>query len=241
MNASEIPLYQIVMLVGGSILFLLAAGLLVYCIVKKRPTKPVLVMLPLAILMIGFPSIKHFKGPGFEFETAFNTVETSVRALEDDPTNGQARSDLEAALSKIETQVDVETASAATAETIARGHEALGQSERAFDWATAAVAKAPQAQSARVVLERVRVSRALPTDASQPLTPAARSNLTSAARELSRSTDLSPITRFTLARAQLALGQTNAAETNLNLAVRANTNLLKMDPRMTRMLIPPPR
>jgi RsiW-degrading membrane proteinase PrsW (M82 family) len=52
---------QVAMLVGGSLLFVVALGLLIYCIVTRRSFKAVPFLFLVAIIMIGFPSITHFK------------------------------------------------------------------------------------------------------------------------------------------------------------------------------------
>ena len=235
MKISELAPFQVAMLLCGIVLFALAVGLIVFLTYKKRSTKPALVMLPLAILMIGFPSIQSFKGPGFEVTVAVRTVEEKARAVEENPQNENAKRDLAEALARLEANVSKESASAAAAESIAEGHEALGHSDRAIEWANVAVQKNPNSATARVVLDRARVSKLAPADLSTPLTPAARSNLTSATAQLSRHTNLTPAARINLGRAQLILGQTNAARTNVQQAVRANTNLV-VNPEILRRL-----
>ncbi len=235
MTASQIAPYQLVMLIGGVVLFLVAVGLLLFFVVKKRSTKPALVLLLFAIVMIGFPAIKSFKGLGFEMEIAVNLVQKKTTELEKNPDDPTIKEELRADLDKLEANVTTNTASAEVAETIARGHEALGNSERAIKWASTALAKAPNSQTARVVLDRAKVTRLLPPDLSPPPTPAARSNLASAATQLSAHSSLTPEARFTLGKAQLALGQTNAARTNFEQAVRANSNLF-INPTLLRQL-----
>jgi len=56
------------MLAGGILLLVITLGLLVYCVMKRRSYKGLLVIFPLAIIMIGYPSIKSFKIPGAEVE-----------------------------------------------------------------------------------------------------------------------------------------------------------------------------
>ncbi len=50
-------------------LFVVGLGLLVFCVVKGRPYRPLLAIFALAIIMIGFPSISHLQTPAFEFDT----------------------------------------------------------------------------------------------------------------------------------------------------------------------------
>jgi hypothetical protein len=233
MNSSQLAPYQITMLIGGIVLFLLATGLIVFLSVKKRSTKPALILLPLAILMIGFPSIKSFKGLGFELDVAVQLVEDKARALEENPDDKTAESDLKTALAKLEANVTADSASAQTAETIAKGQEALGNADGAIKWANVAVKKAPNSSTARLVLDRAKVTKSLPSNPNAPLPPTVRSNLASAATQLSTHQNLSPASRITLAKAQLALGQTNAAKANLQQATSANTNLV-ISPELLR-------
>src|SRR5262249_18139475 len=198
-------------------------------------TKPGLVILPLAILMIGFPAIKGFEGFGFKLEIAVNAVNAQAAALEVNPDDAAAKKELENALNSLEANMNTNTAPANVAETIAHGNLVLGNHATAIKWASVAVAKDPNSATARVLLDRAKVSEALPRDSMQPLPPAARSNLSSAVTDLSKHQDLSPATRVTLARAQLALGQTNAAATNLEHAVKTNPKLV-LDPRLKPFL-----
>ncbi len=235
MGFSKIAEYQTVMLIRGIIPFLLAAGLTVFFATTKRSTKPALVLLPFAILMIGFPAVKGFKGFGFQMEMAVNLVQDETAKVEKDPEDSAAKQSLRAEVDKLEANVTTNTAPAKVAETIAQAHLALGNPERAIKWANAALAKNPDSQPARVVLDRAKVTRLLSPDLAPPPTPSARSNLASAARELSTHPNLTPEARFTLGRAQLALGRTNAARTNLQQAVRANSNLF-INPMLLRQL-----
>lgn len=59
---------EITMLVGGILLLVIGIALLVYCVIKRRSYKGLLVIFPLAIIMIGFPSIKSFKVAGAEVD-----------------------------------------------------------------------------------------------------------------------------------------------------------------------------
>ena len=223
------------MLIGGIVLFVVAVGLIVFCTLKQRSTKPGLAILPLAILMIGFPAIKNFEGFGFKLETAVSAVTATATALDENPENAAAKKELETALNGLEANVTTNTASANVAETIAHGNLVLGNHDTAIKWARVAVAKDPNSATARVLLDRANVSKALPRDSTQPLPPAARSNLNSAVTDLNKHQNLSPAARVTLARAQLALGQTNAAATNLEHAVKTNPRLV-LDPKLRPLL-----
>jgi hypothetical protein len=87
---------QIAMLCAGVVLFAVAVALLVYATMKNRPVKPALVLLPLAIIMIGFPSFQSVKVPGFEFD------EKTAADFASDPNNADARVNFAAELNKLE-------------------------------------------------------------------------------------------------------------------------------------------
>lgn len=55
---------NIAMLVGGIVVLLLATALLIYCVLKNKAYKPLLVLFFIAIVMIGFPSIQKVIFPG---------------------------------------------------------------------------------------------------------------------------------------------------------------------------------
>lgn len=65
-----------------------------------------------------------------------------------------------------------------------------------------------------------------------------RSNLEFTVSALNRRGNLTPESLAALSHAQLLLGQTNAAVTNLNRAVKANTNIVHtIDPRLKTLLM----
>jgi tetratricopeptide (TPR) repeat protein len=229
--------FQIAMLVGGIVLLLLAVGLLIFCTIKNRSTKPGFALVPLAILMIGFPAIRSFEGLGFKVETILRQVEANARALEQNPDDANAKKGLESALAQLEQKVSPDQASPKVAEKVAEGHLALGNSDPAIKWADALLAKNPQSQNAKVLRERARISKALPKDVSKPLSTATRSNLAAAANDLGKHAHLDAAARVTLAKAQAALGQTNAASTNLQQALKLEPKLL-VDPKLLNLLKP---
>jgi hypothetical protein len=87
---------QIIMLSAGAVLFALAVALLIFATLKKRSVKPALVLLPLAIIMIGFPSFQSVKVPGFEFN------EKTAADFASDPNNADARVNFAAELNKLD-------------------------------------------------------------------------------------------------------------------------------------------
>ncbi len=84
---------QVAMLVGGIALFVVALGLLVYLVSKKRPIKTVFALFPIAIVMIGFSRFQSFKLPGFEADFT-----ASFREFKENPDSAGARSNLDQVL-----------------------------------------------------------------------------------------------------------------------------------------------
>lgn len=55
----DLYLYEIILLILGSLLFLILSGVLVYYVIKKEEIKKLLLFFPISILMMAYPSIKE--------------------------------------------------------------------------------------------------------------------------------------------------------------------------------------
>ena len=55
----DLYLYEIILLILGSLLFLILSGVLVYYVIKKEEIKKLLLFFPISILMIAYPGIKE--------------------------------------------------------------------------------------------------------------------------------------------------------------------------------------
>ncbi|HUI06062.1 MAG TPA: hypothetical protein VL486_03550 [Verrucomicrobiae bacterium] len=140
---------EITMLVGGTVLFVVALGLLVFCVVKRRSFKLVLALFPLAIIMIGFPNIKSAKVAGFEFDAKtaddfgndpnsastrkkfvaeLNKLDAAHAATPARPLSPQVHSTLAAMVTKLDRQPNLSPESRAT---LARTELLLGQTNQA--------------------------------------------------------------------------------------------------------------
>ena len=64
---------QIAMLSGGVVLLVVALGLLIFLVVTGKSAKGVLILFPVAIIMIGFPSFTHVEVLGVTFDEAAAT------------------------------------------------------------------------------------------------------------------------------------------------------------------------
>ena len=117
---------QIAMLVGGAILFVAA----LVCLFKRFPAALVIVLFVVAIVMIGFPSIKTFKVPGAEVD-----LKDSLAAVEKNPNDVAARDKLAAQAAQLSKQPNLTPEARVT---LSKAQLALGQrSEAAANLQTA--------------------------------------------------------------------------------------------------------
>jgi hypothetical protein len=124
------------MLVAGIVVFVVALGLLIYCVVTRRPYKAVLFLFVIAIIMIGFPSIKSFKLPGgTEVDLA-----RSLQAVDKNPNDPAAKARLEAAVAKVNRQPNITPQTRAT---LANAQLVLGQRDEATKNVKAALKAQP--------------------------------------------------------------------------------------------------
>jgi hypothetical protein len=124
------------MLVAGIVVFVVALGLLIYCVVTRRPYKAVLFLFVIAIIMIGFPSIKSFKLPGgTEVDLA-----RSLQAVEENPNDPAAKAHLAAAVAKVNRQPNITPQTRAT---LANAQLVLGQRDEATKNVKAALKAQP--------------------------------------------------------------------------------------------------
>jgi hypothetical protein len=140
---------HVAMLVGGIVLFLVALGLLVYCVSTRRSTKPVLPVLLLAIIMIGFPSIKYLQIFGTVIE-----LNNTLAAVEKNPNNPAARASLEEAVARVSREPNITPTTRAT---LANAQFALGRIEEATNNAKSALNAQPNLKinpSLRALAER---------------------------------------------------------------------------------------
>jgi hypothetical protein len=127
---------QIAMFVGGILLFVVALGLLIYCVVTRRPFKAVLFILLLAIIMIGFPSIEYFKLWGTEVK-----LKQTLRGVEENPNDPAAKARLEAAVAQVSQQPKIPPKTRAI---LAKAQLALGRRDEATDNVKSAIKMQPK-------------------------------------------------------------------------------------------------
>jgi len=110
---------QIAMLVAGIILFVAA----LVCLFKRFPTPLVIILFVMAVVMIGFPSIKTFKVPGAEVD-----LKDTLAVVEKNPNDAAARAKLETQAAQLSKQSNL---SPETRVTLSKAQLILGERNQA--------------------------------------------------------------------------------------------------------------
>jgi hypothetical protein len=112
------------MLVGGIILFVVALGVLIYCIVTRRSFAAVIVLFVIAIIMIAYPKIVSFTLPGgIEVKLA-----QDIKAVEQNPNDQAAKARLAATVNQVKHDPSL---TPNTRLTLAKAQALLGQQDEA--------------------------------------------------------------------------------------------------------------
>ena len=219
MNLEGLHFYEVVLLGCGVAFFVVLLFAFMRYVVKGKAVGGLFPFFFIPLVMIGFPGIQKI-----QFDKAKVEIETKSREVEARPANTQARKELEEKLESVSqrTKDDPETAI-----TLAKGYAALGKTDQGLDWAVKAAQSKPNAPEVRktiVDLSAQQISKSVPPPTPtgiQPVTdPQEKARLTRAVEELKKQPELTPEARLTLAQGQAALGQTEAAKTNADQAVR---------------------
>lgn len=201
-------LYHIVLLVLGTLLFLVLLIMLVLS-PKKRQLLPFFLV---AILMIGFPMVKKIQFGSWMIETREETGEVARN-----PADTTARRALEANLADVE-QWPIRTSS--TLVTLAKAHEVLGDSVKALAFADSALQLKPNFQEAALLKERintprvregVEVYKGVLKLSKNPNDTITRKELARKLPIVEKSLAKNPVNYFTLAKARAAIGDTTKA------------------------------
>ena len=96
LTASKLDFGQSAMPICGVVLFIFALGLMIYQTSKGKSIKSALVLLPMAMLMIGFSYIKSAEVLGVKFE------EKTVSDYAANPNDGTARTNYLAVITQLE-------------------------------------------------------------------------------------------------------------------------------------------
>jgi hypothetical protein len=136
---------QIAMLVGGIVLFVVALGVLIYCIVTRRSFTAVIVLFVVAIIMIAYPKITSFKLPG-GIEVV---LDKNIKAVQENPNDPAAKANLAATVAQASKEPNL---APNTRLTLAKAQSLLGQQEEAEANVKAAVKAQPNLKQRAIVL-----------------------------------------------------------------------------------------
>ena len=95
--SSDLYLYEIVLLFLGTFLFAILCAALVYYIIKKEDIKKLLFFFPIAILMIGYPSIQEI-----QIERDKIALKKYTDEVLENPEDAEARENLQEVTEKLE-------------------------------------------------------------------------------------------------------------------------------------------
>lgn len=215
-------LYQMVLLIFGSLLFSILLFALIYCIVQSKPVKRLLPFFIAAILMIAFPGIKSF-----QYKEGMITIETNEDRLRQNPEDAQARENLRKGLEVVQRGPNSDPRSSLL---IARGHYALGNEQAAL----ASLQPALHSQSVgadalrlKQKIEAFQTINTLTTRIEQnPGDASAKEQLAAHVAQVANEPTANPEAIATLARAHAALGQKEPATANAQKALKINPNLV---------------
>lgn len=215
-------LYQIVLLIFGSLLFSILLFALIYCIVQSKPIKRLLPFFVAAILMIAFPGIKSF-----QYKEGMITVETNEDKLRQNPENAQAREDLRKGLEVVQGRPNSDPRASLV---IARANYALGNEQAALASLQPALRSAsvgPDAMKLKQKIEAFHEINSLTTNVEQnPGDASAKKQLADSVAQVAHEPTANPEAIAMLARAHAALGQKEQAAANAQKALKINPNLV---------------
>ncbi len=210
-------LYEVVLLVLGTILFLV----MLIQLVKQHNYKAALPLFVLAALMIGYPSIKSV-----EYSDGKLKVDKYLRTVEENPDDLQARAGLQDA---VKTVADRPSRTADTALMIAKAQYALGQegaAENSLAKASELNPSDPKVKDFREKVEMVkRIDRLNMAVQSNPQDQSLKTQLAEQVATVTREPISNPVALTKVASAQVSLGNRDAALKNVDKAVRIDPKL----------------
>jgi len=218
---SGLRLFEIVMLVGGCLVFVLGLVVTIIFVARKDSLWKALPPFAIAIVMIGFPAYTKI-----QISKDGLNLEKNTEDLLQDPENKTKREEVSKEVAGLTKRplTDPQTLSIVAKAQIALGHNADAQEN-----VTKALTASPQDTTVLKLQKRLELDRNLEDLTSKveknPSDTTAKSNLNQAVAEASKLQIASPVTTLNLAKAHAALGNTEQAKANMNKALRINPNL----------------
>jgi len=205
-------LYEVVLLVLGTLFFIPLAVVIVFQAMKSRPVARLLPFLVVSVVMIGYPGIKTV-----EIANDKITIETNVQELDKNPTNAAARAELTKAASDLTTRPMSDPNSLVH---LARAQLALGDEAGARQNLNSALRRNPKLSEGIALQKRMEAEAKLPTLIGElqrdPGNQAARSELEVNLNTIKSTGVANPNTLSQVASAQLALGNHKEALASVN-------------------------
>jgi len=140
-------LYEVVLLILGSTLFLVLVAVLIISVAKNRSIKPLLLFFVVPILMIGFPAVTKVK-----FDKDGVEIDKATKELAENPSNPALKSKLETLIQETKPRLD-ETRGGPVK--IARAEAVLGDREKALQTLNHALQTNPQLEVAKDLRSRL--------------------------------------------------------------------------------------
>lgn len=214
-------LFEVLMMFLGAFLFIVLVLALVYQLMHRRNLGGLLAFFVLAIVMMGYPSIKSV-----QVQKDGVSIDKTTRDLQSDPANAQLRSDLEKQVSKVG---DRPISDPATLTRVAKAEWVLGNDQGAERDVKKALQSDPNVPGARELQNKIADLRNLESITAEaekhPDDPAAKIHLQEAVAHASQQPTANPVALTKIANAQVMLGQQEKATQNVNKALQFNPNL----------------
>jgi hypothetical protein len=137
--------YQQVLEILGILLFVMLAVVMFVYVYQKRPLTSLLPYFFLPLVMIGLPAFQSFK-----FKSDFATIEATLKTVDRNPNDAQARAALQQQLQQVG---DVRVQNPQVNLTLARAFKAVGKPDQARDRANAALKLDPNLRAAKQLQE----------------------------------------------------------------------------------------
>jgi len=212
--------YEVVMLVVGTLTFLVVLFAFVFFLVKGKPLLKLMPFFVIPIVMIGFPSISAVR-----FKGDLIVIEKTIKQVEQNPADKSSREQLEKAAQRL-TPRPFSNPKMLTA--IAHAQIVLGDDTSALTTLDKALKADPRSAEAGQLKRRIELVRDLDKliqhVEQNPADVSAKAELQKKVEEVTDSPITSPETLVKVARAQAAIGQKAKALSTVEKALTINPN-----------------
>ena len=162
-------LYEIVLLILGTLFFLVLLVLLIVSILRNRSVTAFLLLFPVSIVMIGFPAVSKVK-----FDKDGVEIDKITKELAENPSNAQLKTQLESLVKKVRPRFSESEHGLVK---LARAEAVLGDQEKAVKTLDQALTSNPQLEVAKDLKMRLN---AVPASNDARIREAVTANLAAA-------------------------------------------------------------